>query len=152
MHNIIANGSCLRGEVVLTSDQPPGQPLMGAIEFITFYPLHHQHLTDQFHTGDSDKHACGRGRKKKKASKRFTTFNASLSFFSVSVSPALILKIIAAVGAAPPHILFSVFNRDGFPRPATQPAEAVPALDIREACASTRCCCHGKNTARSGGN
>lgn len=27
----------------------------------------------------------------------------------------------------------SVFNRDGFPRPATRPAEAVPALDIREA-------------------
>lgn len=29
---------------------------MGEIEFITFYPLHHQHLTDQFHTGGGDKH------------------------------------------------------------------------------------------------
>lgn len=29
---------------------------MGEIEFITFYPLHHQHLTDQFHTSDNDKH------------------------------------------------------------------------------------------------
>lgn len=29
---------------------------MGEIEFITFHPLHHQHLTDQFHTGDGDKH------------------------------------------------------------------------------------------------
>lgn len=86
-HNIIANGSCLTGEVVLTSDQPRGQALMGEIEFITFHPLHHQHVTDQFHTGDNDKAACGRPVEKKKASERFT-FDASLPFLSPSLSVA----------------------------------------------------------------